>query len=48
LGGARARDYDGMLRESIAANKFVTFFCSILDGNTRTFRYYNAGTADLR
>jgi hypothetical protein len=26
-----------MFRESIAANKFVTFFCSVLDANTRTF-----------
>ncbi len=34
---------NGMLRESIAANKFVTFFCSVLDANTRTFRYCNAG-----
>ncbi len=34
---------NGMLRESIAANKFVTFFCAVLDANTRTFRYCNAG-----
>ncbi len=34
---------NGMLRESIAANKFVTFFCGVLDANTRTFRYCNAG-----
>ena len=34
---------NGMLCESIAANKFVTFFCSVLDANTRTFRYCNAG-----
>jgi sigma-B regulation protein RsbU (phosphoserine phosphatase) len=34
---------NGMLCESIAANKFVTSFCGVLDGNTRTFRYCNAG-----
>ncbi|MFZ0773556.1 MAG: PP2C family protein-serine/threonine phosphatase [Candidatus Sulfotelmatobacter sp.] len=34
---------NGMLRESIAANKFVTFFCGVLDAHTRTFRYCNAG-----
>jgi sigma-B regulation protein RsbU (phosphoserine phosphatase) len=34
---------NGMLSESIAANKFVTFFCGVLDGNARTFRYCNAG-----
>src|SRR5208283_3935274 len=34
---------NGMLCESIAANKFVTFFCGVLDGNTRTFLYCNAG-----
>jgi phosphoserine phosphatase RsbU/P len=34
---------NGMLRESITANKFVTFFCGVLDANTRTFRYCNAG-----
>jgi sigma-B regulation protein RsbU (phosphoserine phosphatase) len=34
---------NGMLRESIAGNKFVTFFCGVLDANTRTFRYCNAG-----
>ncbi len=34
---------NGMLRESIAANKFVTFFCGVLDADTRTFRYCNAG-----
>ncbi len=34
---------NGMLCESIAANKFVTFFCGVLDGNTRMFRYCNAG-----
>src|SRR5271166_4484556 len=34
---------NGMLCESIAANKFVTFFCGVLDANTSTFRYCNAG-----
>jgi len=34
---------NGMLCESIAANKFVTFFCGVLDADTRTFRYCNAG-----
>jgi sigma-B regulation protein RsbU (phosphoserine phosphatase) len=34
---------NGMLRESIAGNKFVTFFCGVLDANTRTFCYCNAG-----
>jgi len=34
---------NGMLCESIAANKFVTFFCGVLNANTRTFRYCNAG-----
>ena len=34
---------NGMLCESIAANKFVTFFCGVLDGNTRAFLYCNAG-----
>ncbi len=34
---------NGMLRESIAANKFVTFFCGVLDADERTFRYCNAG-----
>jgi len=34
---------NGMLCESIAANKFVTFFCGVLDANARTFRYCNAG-----
>ena len=34
---------NGMLCESIAANKFVTFFCGVLDSDTRTFRYCNAG-----
>jgi sigma-B regulation protein RsbU (phosphoserine phosphatase) len=32
-----------MLCESIAANKFVTFFCGVLDARTRAFRYCNAG-----
>ena len=34
---------NGMLCESVAANKFVTFLCGVLDGNTRMFRYCNAG-----
>ena len=34
---------NGMLCESIAANKFVTFFCGVLDANTRAFRYCDAG-----
>ena len=34
---------NGMLCESIAANKFVTFFCGVLDANTRMFHYCNAG-----
>ena len=34
---------NGMLCESIAADKFVTFFCGVLDAATRTFRYCNAG-----
>lgn len=34
---------NGMLCESIAANKFVTFFCGVLDASARTFRYCNAG-----
>ena len=34
---------NGMLCESIAANKFVTFFCGVLDAGTRIFRYCNAG-----
>ncbi len=34
---------NGMLCESIAANKFVTFFCGVLDAGSRTFRYCNAG-----
>ena len=50
---ASARDLDsparvcgivnGMLCESIAANKCVSFFCGVLDANTRTFRYCSAG-----
>jgi len=34
---------NGMLCESIAANKFVTFLCGVLDAKTRTFVYCNAG-----
>jgi sigma-B regulation protein RsbU (phosphoserine phosphatase) len=34
---------NGMLCESIAADKFVTFYCGVLDAGTRTFRYCNAG-----
>jgi sigma-B regulation protein RsbU (phosphoserine phosphatase) len=34
---------NGMLCASIAPNKFVTFFCGVLDANTRAFRYCNAG-----
>jgi len=34
---------NGMLCESIATNKFVTFFCGVFDGNSRVFRYCNAG-----
>jgi sigma-B regulation protein RsbU (phosphoserine phosphatase) len=34
---------NGMLCESIAADKFVTFFCGVLDAGTRAFRYCNAG-----
>jgi sigma-B regulation protein RsbU (phosphoserine phosphatase) len=34
---------NGMLCESIAADKFVTFFCGVLDAGTHTFRYCNAG-----
>ena len=50
---ASVRDFDsparvcsivnGMLCASIAANKFVTFFCGVLDVRTRTFVYCNAG-----
>ncbi len=34
---------NGMLCESIAAGKFVTFFCGVLDATSHTFRYCNAG-----
>ena len=34
---------NGMLCESIAAGKFVTFLCGVLDAASRTFRYCNAG-----
>ena len=34
---------NGMLCESIAADRFVTFFCGVLDADARTFRYCNAG-----
>ena len=34
---------NGMLCETIAADKFVTFFFGVLDGPARTFRYCNAG-----
>lgn len=34
---------NGMLCGSIAENKFVTFFCGVLDAKSRTFRYCNAG-----
>ena len=34
---------NGMLCKSIAADKFVTFFCGVLDAASRTFRYCNAG-----
>jgi sigma-B regulation protein RsbU (phosphoserine phosphatase) len=50
---ASVRDFDsparvcsiinGMLCESIAADRFVTFFCGVLDASTRTFHYCNAG-----
>ena len=32
-----------MLCETIAADKFVTFFCGVLDATSRTLRYCNAG-----
>jgi serine phosphatase RsbU (regulator of sigma subunit) len=32
-----------MLCETIAADKFVTFFCGVLDATSSTFRYCNAG-----
>jgi phosphoserine phosphatase RsbU/P len=34
---------NGMLCESISADKFVTFFCGVLDAASHTFRYCNAG-----
>jgi phosphoserine phosphatase RsbU/P len=34
---------NGMLCESIADDRFVTFFCGVLDAASRTFRYCNAG-----
>jgi sigma-B regulation protein RsbU (phosphoserine phosphatase) len=34
---------NGMLCESIAADRFVTFICGVLDADTRSFRYCNAG-----
>ncbi len=34
---------NGMLCASIAADRFVTFFCGVLDAASRTFRYCNAG-----
>ena len=34
---------NGMLCESIAADRFVSFFCGVLDARTCTFRYCNAG-----
>jgi sigma-B regulation protein RsbU (phosphoserine phosphatase) len=34
---------NGMLCESIAADRFVTFFCGVLDASLGTFRYCNAG-----
>jgi len=34
---------NGMLCASIAADRFVTFFCGVLDAGLRTFRYCNAG-----
>jgi phosphoserine phosphatase RsbU/P len=34
---------NGMLCASISADKFVTFFCGVLDASSRTFRYCNAG-----
>lgn len=34
---------NGMLCESIAADKFVTFFCGVLDAASRSFLYCNAG-----
>jgi len=34
---------NNLLCENIATGKFVTFFYGILDGESRTFRYSNAG-----
>ena len=34
---------NGMLCQSIAADRFVTFFCGVLDSSSRNFRYCNAG-----
>ena len=34
---------NGMLCPSIAADRFVTFFCGVLDAGSRNFRYCNAG-----
>ena len=34
---------NGMLCESISADKFVTFFCGVLDAASHTFCYCNAG-----
>ena len=34
---------NGMLCASIAGDKFVTFFCGVLDAASGTFRYCNAG-----
>jgi sigma-B regulation protein RsbU (phosphoserine phosphatase) len=34
---------NGMLCNNIGADRFVTFFCGVLDAGTRSFRYCNAG-----
>ena len=34
---------NGLLCENIGADKFVSFFCGVLDAALRTFRYCNAG-----
>lgn len=34
---------NGMLCASIAGDRFVTFFCGVLDAGSRTFHYCNAG-----
>jgi serine phosphatase RsbU (regulator of sigma subunit) len=34
---------NSLLHENIATGKFVTFLYGILDGETRTFQYSNAG-----